>query len=101
MSKPQFLYGESTEVIYVNIPEGMNEDQDYCLQFKKTIYSLVQSARGFYKKLILVLKSICCMEISKLCVCCRIGMKKKKLLLAFTLISVLPLGKTVHTIVDF
>jgi hypothetical protein len=46
----------------MNIPKGMNEDQDNCLQFKKKIYGLVQSAREFYKKLILVLKSILFVE---------------------------------------
>jgi hypothetical protein len=39
----------------MNIPEAMNEENDDCLQFKKTIYGLVQSERAFYKKLILVL----------------------------------------------
>jgi hypothetical protein len=33
----EFLHGESTEEINMNIPEGMNEDQGYCLQSKKTI----------------------------------------------------------------
>jgi hypothetical protein len=42
----------------MNIPEGMNEDQEHYLQLSKTIYGLVQSARDFYKYLILALKSI-------------------------------------------
>jgi hypothetical protein len=46
----------------MKISEGMNEYQDNCVQFKKTIYDLVQSAGEFYKKLILVLKSIGFME---------------------------------------
>jgi hypothetical protein len=33
----------------MNISEGMNEDQDDCLQLKKTIYGLVQNAREFFK----------------------------------------------------
>jgi hypothetical protein len=53
-----FLYGESTEEIHVNIPGGMKVDQDHCLQLKTKIYRLVQIAREFYQKLILVLKSI-------------------------------------------
>jgi hypothetical protein len=40
-----FLHGELTEEIYMKIPEGMNDDQDHCLQFNKTIHGLVQSAR--------------------------------------------------------
>jgi hypothetical protein len=51
-----FLHGELNEEICMMIPEGMNEDQFHCLQLKKKIYVLVQSAREFYKKLILVLK---------------------------------------------
>jgi hypothetical protein len=42
----------------MNIPEGIKEYQDHCLQLRKTIYVLFQSAREFYEKLILVLKSI-------------------------------------------
>ena len=42
----------------MNVPEGLGTDPNYCLKLKKTIYGLVQSAREFYKKLILVLKSI-------------------------------------------
>jgi hypothetical protein len=42
----------------MRIPEGMNEDQHQCLQSNKTIYVYVQSITVFYKKLILVLKSI-------------------------------------------
>jgi hypothetical protein len=36
----------------------MNEDQDYCLQSKKTSLGLVHSAREIYKETILMLKSI-------------------------------------------
>jgi hypothetical protein len=42
----------------MNVPEGLGTDPNYCLKLKKTIYGLVQSAREFYKKIILVLKSI-------------------------------------------
>jgi hypothetical protein len=55
--KIAFLHGELNEEIYLRIPEAMNEDQDHCLQTKKTIYGLVQSAREFNKKLILVIRS--------------------------------------------
>jgi hypothetical protein len=47
-----FFHGQVTEEIYMNIPEDMNEDQDHCLQLKKTIYGLVQSARESYKKFV-------------------------------------------------
>jgi hypothetical protein len=39
-----------------------NEDQDHCLKLRKTIYGLFQNASEFYKKLILMLKSIAFME---------------------------------------
>jgi hypothetical protein len=42
----------------MSISEVINEDHDYYLQIKKTIYGLVQSTREFYKKLIKVIKSI-------------------------------------------
>jgi hypothetical protein len=42
----------------MNVPEGLRTDPNYCLKLKKTIYGLVQSAREFYKKLIMALKSI-------------------------------------------
>jgi Reverse transcriptase (RNA-dependent DNA polymerase) len=53
-----FLYGYLNEEIYMNITEGLNEDQDHCLLLKKTIYGLVQSSREFCKKLIQVLKGL-------------------------------------------
>jgi hypothetical protein len=77
----------------MNIPEGMNEDQDHCLQLKKTIYGLVKSAREFSIKLILVLKSIGFVEISQIRVCCQIVLQRKSLSLAFILMPVLSLGK--------
>jgi hypothetical protein len=40
----------------MNISKGRNENQENCLQLKKTIYDLGQSEREFYKKLTLVLK---------------------------------------------
>jgi Reverse transcriptase (RNA-dependent DNA polymerase) len=36
----------------MNAPDGMNVKDNKCLQLKKTIYGLVQSAREFYKRLI-------------------------------------------------
>jgi hypothetical protein len=47
--KTAFLHGELIREIYMNIPEGLNEDQAYYLQSKKTIYRLVHIAREFYR----------------------------------------------------
>jgi Reverse transcriptase (RNA-dependent DNA polymerase) len=53
-----FLHGELQEEICMNVSQGLGTDPNYCFKLTKTIYGLVQSAREFYKKLILVLKSI-------------------------------------------
>jgi Reverse transcriptase (RNA-dependent DNA polymerase) len=45
-----FLHGDLQE-IYMNVPEGLQQDSNSCLVLKKTIYGLVQSAREFYNKL--------------------------------------------------
>jgi hypothetical protein len=47
-----FLHGDLQEEIYMNVPKGMNQDDNTCLLLKKTIYGLVQSAREFYNKLL-------------------------------------------------
>jgi hypothetical protein len=51
-----FLHGNLKETIYMEIPKGMEANEKECLILKKTIYGLVQSAREFYKKLVLALK---------------------------------------------
>jgi Reverse transcriptase (RNA-dependent DNA polymerase) len=56
--KTAFLNGELQEEIYINVPEASRIDPDYCLKLKRAIYGLVPSAREFYKKLTLVLKSM-------------------------------------------
>jgi hypothetical protein len=48
--KTSFLHEELTEEIYMNIPEGMNEDQDHCIQLKKTIYGLVRAQENSIRK---------------------------------------------------
>lgn len=53
-----FLHGKLSEEIYMNAPDGMNVKDNKCLQLKKTIYGLVQSAREFYKRLICELKDL-------------------------------------------
>jgi Reverse transcriptase (RNA-dependent DNA polymerase) len=53
-----FLHGDLLEEIYMNIPEGMNSNPSDYLLLTKEIYGLVQIARGFYKKLMSVLKLI-------------------------------------------
>jgi hypothetical protein len=39
-----FLDGDLQVDIYMSIPEGMNQDTNTCLLFRKAIYVLVQSA---------------------------------------------------------
>jgi hypothetical protein len=53
-----FLHGNLQEEIYMNVPKGMNQDDNTCPLLKKTIYGLVQSAREFYNKLLSTLKSM-------------------------------------------
>ena len=53
-----FLHGDLQEEIYMNVPEGLQQDSTNCLFLKKTIYGLVQSAREFYNKLLSTLKSM-------------------------------------------
>jgi hypothetical protein len=53
-----FLFRDLQEVIYMNVPKGMSQDDNTCLFLKKTIYGLVQSAREFYNKLLSTLKSM-------------------------------------------
>jgi hypothetical protein len=49
-----FLHGDLQE----EIPKGMSQDDNTCLLLKKTIYSLVQSAREFYNNLLSTLMSM-------------------------------------------
>jgi hypothetical protein len=53
-----FLHGNLQEEIYMNVPKGMDQDDNTCLFLKKTIYGLVQSAREFYNKKLSTLKSM-------------------------------------------
>jgi hypothetical protein len=53
-----FLHGDLQEEIYMNVPKGMNQDDNTCILLKKTIYGLVQSAREFYNMLLSTLKSM-------------------------------------------
>ena len=52
------LNGDLEEEIYMECPEGMEHDDDECVQLLQTIYGLVQSARQWWKKLVSILKSI-------------------------------------------
>jgi hypothetical protein len=51
-----FNNGNLKETIYIQTPKGMEEKENEGLILKKKIYRLVQSARDFYKKLVLALK---------------------------------------------
>jgi hypothetical protein len=55
--KTEFLHGNLKETIYMEIPKGMEANENECLILKKTIYELVQSTREFYKKLVLASKA--------------------------------------------
>jgi hypothetical protein len=50
-----FLHGNLKETIYIEIPKGMEANENECLILMKTIYGLVQSAREFYKNMELYL----------------------------------------------
>lgn len=51
-----FLYGDLEGIkIDMECPEGMECEDDECLELLKTIYGLVQAARAFWKKLSIVL----------------------------------------------
>jgi hypothetical protein len=52
----QFQHGDLQEDIYMNVPKGMSQDDNTCLLLKNSFYSLVQSAREFYNKLLTTLK---------------------------------------------
>ena len=53
-----FLYGGLDEIIFMTIPEGLNQylettfEPDDCVILEKSIYRLVQAARQFHCKLI-------------------------------------------------
>jgi Reverse transcriptase (RNA-dependent DNA polymerase) len=51
-----FLHCNLKETIYMEIPKGMEASIDACLILNNTIYSLVQSTREFYNKLVSALK---------------------------------------------
>jgi hypothetical protein len=53
-----FLHGDLDEVIYMEVPKGLEIEDNKKLILRKSIYDLVQSARKFYEKLINVLKVI-------------------------------------------
>jgi Reverse transcriptase (RNA-dependent DNA polymerase) len=53
-----FLHGDLQAEIYMNVPEGLQQDSNSCLPLKNTIYGLVQSAKEFYNKLLSTPKSM-------------------------------------------
>ena len=53
-----FLHWYLKEEVFMDIPPGMDADEDECLTLKKTICGLVQSSRQFYVKLVEALKSL-------------------------------------------
>jgi hypothetical protein len=53
-----FLYGNLDKEIYMDVPMGLSIGPNKKLLLRKTIYSLVQSSRNSYEKLINFLKVI-------------------------------------------
>ena len=53
-----FLNGDLDEDIYMDCPEGLDAEDDECLQLQRTIYGLVQAARQYFKKFVGGLKQI-------------------------------------------
>jgi hypothetical protein len=51
-----FRHGDLDEEINMEVPKGLEIEENKKLILRKTIYGLVQSARKFYEKLINVLK---------------------------------------------
>jgi len=52
-----FLHGELDEEIYMNLPEGMEGEDNECLLLLKALYGLVQGARQWWKKFVEILKN--------------------------------------------
>ena len=53
-----FLNGDLEEEIYMDYPEGLEQEDDECLLLLKTIYGLVQSSRQYHAKFSGILKKI-------------------------------------------
>jgi hypothetical protein len=53
-----FLDGELEEQIYMECPDGFEQEAKECLLLLKAIYGLVQSARQSFKKFVSILKKI-------------------------------------------
>jgi hypothetical protein len=55
-----FLYGEfdAGERIFMDCPKGMTRTEDEVLELQKTIYSLVQASRQYFKKFTSILKKM-------------------------------------------
>jgi hypothetical protein len=53
-----FLHGDLDEAIYMEVPKGLEIEDNKKFILRKTIYGLFQSSRTFYEKLINVLKVI-------------------------------------------
>jgi len=53
-----FLHGDLDKEIYMNLPEGMEGEDNECLLLLKALYGLIQGARQWWKKFIEILKHI-------------------------------------------
>jgi len=53
-----FLHGELEEEIYMDLPEGMEGDENECPLLLKALYGLVQGACRWWKKFVEILKTI-------------------------------------------
>ena len=52
------MHGDLEEEIYMEAPKGIGTDDNKVVKLEQTIYSLVQSARQFWKKLQGILKTL-------------------------------------------
>jgi hypothetical protein len=43
-----FLYGKLDRKIYMDCPEGMEHEEDECVQLDRAMYGLVQASRVYY-----------------------------------------------------
>jgi Reverse transcriptase (RNA-dependent DNA polymerase) len=53
-----FLNGDLDETIYMDCPQGINNNLNKVVLLKKSMYGLVQAARQFFKKFTSILKTI-------------------------------------------
>ena len=56
--KTAFLHGKLEEEIYMDLPQGLEGNDDECLLLLKSLYGLVQAAWQWWKHFIEILKKL-------------------------------------------